>query len=268
MHFIKWILLLILGITFFGTIGYAGWWTDGMFPDNKPLLSAIFAGAGVLMLFLYLILSSLFEGRQVDELHPAGIFSGIFKGFGAAILLFVLSVCILFACGMVSFSGISIDWSYIGFRFAATFMIAVCEEIVFRGFLFRFLDQRWNTALALFISAIVFGAYSFFRTDATIWTSAALAIDAGLLLGVAFKYSGNLFFPIGLNWMFGFLLSLPSSFGLNFPGHEILTGGDFGIDASIITVSLSISFILVYLLRMKRSRYKEDKRIIKPLWSR
>ena len=268
MPFLKWILLLILGTAFFGAIGYAVLWVGDLFQDSKPVLAAIYAGAGVLMLFLYLLLSSLMEGRQVDELHPGGIFPGIFKGFGTAILLLAVPAGVLFACGMLDFGSISFDWEELGFSFAFSFAVAVCVEIVFRGFLFRFLDQRWNFALGLLFSAIAFGALNYLRPGATIWSSVALAIGSGFLLGAAFKYSGSLFFPIGITWMSCFILSFLSSAGISVTGNELLTGGDAGLDSSIITVAVCLVFILIYLVKMKNSRHKEDKRIIKPLWSR
>ena len=128
--------------------------------------------------------------------------------------------------------------------------MAVGEEIIFRGVLFRWIDEKWGFVTALVTSAILFGAMHMGQPNATWWSSLAIAIEAGLMLGAAYKWSGTLWFPIGIHWawnffqgnIFGFAVS-GSDAGVSLfhsvtNGPEILTGGSFGAEASIITVIL------------------------------
>ena len=147
-------------------------------------------------------------------------------------------------------------------------VIAVGEEIVFRGIIFRMIAERWNVAMALVVSSLLFGAMHIINPDASVWSSIAIAIEAGLLLGAAYSFSGNLWLPIGIHWawnfmegnIFGFYVSgQPENYRLLTPsisGPDILTGGDFGPEASIIAVVFGI----VLSARFIRLSYKPHEK--------
>ena len=138
-------------------------------------------------------------------------------------------------------------------------IVAVGEELMFRGVLFRWIDEKFGFSAALIASALVFGLVHIANPGATWWSSLAIAIEAGLLLGAAYKYSGTLWLPIGIHWAWNF--SQGNVFGFEvsggnagstliipyIDGPEIITGGDFGAEASIIAVVLgaAISAVLV-----------------------
>ena len=100
--------------------------------------------------------------------------------------------------------------------------------------------------------------------NATWWSSLAIAIEAGLLLGAVYKWAGNLWVPIGIHWswnytqgnIFGLAVSggntNESILATTVNGPEIITGGAFGPEASIITVILGLFLTLVFL----RNRYR------------
>jgi membrane protease YdiL (CAAX protease family) len=82
----------------------------------------------------------------------------------------------------------------------------------------------------------------------TLWASIAIAIEAGLLLGAAYKWSGTLWLPIGIHWAWNFAQG--NIFGFAVSGNQAgdsiivsqvdgpawLTGGAFGAEASVIAV--------------------------------
>ena len=70
--------------------------------------------------------------------------------------------------------------------------VAVGEEILFRGVLFRWIDEKWGFIAALVVSALLFGFMHLGQPGSSWWSSLAIAIEAGLLLGAAYKYSGTL----------------------------------------------------------------------------
>ena len=142
--------------------------------------------------------------------------------------------------------------------------VAVGEEMIFRGVIFRWLDERWNTWVALLISAILFGWMHISNENATWWSSLAIAIEAGLLLGAAYKWSGTLWVPIGIHWAWNYVQG--NVFGLavsgmkvgdtiletNVNGPDIITGGAFGPEASIIAVILGTLITIVFLTNRYR----------------
>ncbi|MEO6602981.1 MAG: type II CAAX endopeptidase family protein [Polyangiaceae bacterium] len=123
----------------------------------------------------------------------------------------------------------------------------VAEELLFRGILFRWLEQFGGTWAALLLTSALFGAAHFFNPNATAFSSFALACEAGLLLGGAYMLTRSLWMPVGLHaaWNFtqGEIFDVPvSGFdqrGLveaKLSGHELLSGGTFGLEASIIAL--------------------------------
>ena len=133
---------------------------------------------------------------------------------------------------------------------AGFFIVAVGEEVLFRGILFKWIDKRWGMWVALVVSGLIFGLAHLINDNATWWSGFAIAIEAGLLLGAAYKWSGTLWLPIGIHWawnyvqgnIFGFAVSGndagDSLFRITTSGPDILTGGAFGAEASIISVVL------------------------------
>ena len=121
------------------------------------------------------------------------------------------------------------------------------------------IDERWNTRAALIVSALFFGFGHLSNDNATWWSSLAIAIEAGLLLAAAYKWSGTLWVPIGIHWAWNYVQG--NVFGLavsginigdgmlatRVNGPDIITGGAFGPEASIITVVLGALYTLVFL---------------------
>ena len=57
--------------------------------------------------------------------------------------------------------------------------VAVGEEIICRGVIFRLIDERWNTWVALLVSALLFGWMHISSDNATWWSSMAISIEGG-----------------------------------------------------------------------------------------
>ena len=147
-------------------------------------------------------------------------------------------------------------------------VVAVGEEVLFRGIVFRLLDQQWGTVVALILSALLFGFVHITNDNATVWSSVAIAVEAGLLLGAAYKWSGNLWLPIGIHWawnffqgpVFGFAVSGNDTSSLIKPvieGSEWLTGGTFGAEASIPAFVTGLIFTALFLYWSWKRNYRE-----------
>lgn len=94
-----------------------------------------------------------------------------------------------------------------------------------------------------------------------------LAIQAGLLLGAAYIYSGNLWFPIAIHFAWNFTQS--TIFGANVSGNKIsktlitskiqgaewFTGGQFGPEGSIqATLFCFIATIILLVLSHREGK--------------
>src|SRR5205085_9197084 len=131
--------------------------------------------------------------------------------------------------------------------FSLLLAAAIGEELIYRGVLYRVLEEGLGTVPALVVSAGVFGFTHGANPGATLASSAAIALEAGLLLGLAYTVTRSLWFPIGIHfgWNFaqGGIFNAPIS-GTQFPGMlnfkivgpEVWTGGAFGPEASLVSV--------------------------------
>jgi hypothetical protein len=200
------------------------------------------------MLGLYSLFVHWFEGHWAQDLPMRKCLPHTVAGLGVGLGYFVVVVAIMMAFGVYKIIGIGNEWTDIVSSFFVFLLVAIGEEVIFRGVFFRWIDEKWGFMVALVLSALIFGLVHITNDNASLWSSLAIAIEAGLLLGAIYKYSGTLWAPIGVHWawnfsqgnIFGFEVSgtdagaslLQSSVS----GSEWLTGGAFGAEASVISV--------------------------------
>lgn len=143
----------------------------------------------------------------------------------------------------------------------------VAEELVFRGILFRVVEERAGTWLAMAATAVLFGATHLLNPDATLWGAVAVAVEGGCVLAAAFAATRTLWLPIGLHvgWnfavtgIFGTAVSgAGSATGLLdgvTSGPVLLSGGAFGPEASLAALLVGMAMTAVFLrLAHRRGR--------------
>ena len=190
------ILLLIIG----STIQAFGVYTASEY--NSYLINIpIFLITAAVLLLLYSLLTRYVEGNDACKIAPRKDISSIGKGLLIGFSYFIIVTATMSLCGCYHIKSIQFDWEKQLFSFTLFFLVAVSEEIFFRGILFRMINRRWNLWAALVISALIFGGLHIFNDNATLWSSIAIAIEAGSLLGAAYAYSKNLWLPIGIHWI-------------------------------------------------------------------
>ncbi len=226
----------------------------------------------VVLIITYLAGVRWIERRQATELTaregPREFGAGAALGLGlfTAVMLILWIARAYQPTGWGGFRGIAS-----GFLFAL--MAAVLEEILFRGLLFRLLAKIFGTWGALAITSVLFGAAHAFNRGATVWSSFAIALEAGMLLGAAYAVTQRLWMPIGLHvgWnftegsLFGMSVSgLSSTKGVvsgTLHGSAFLTGGAFGPEASIVAVVVCCVAAFILMRRIRRLG-----RVEPPIW--
>lgn len=258
----KWILLLIAAFLL-STIGYGMVMAGFEVSDQLFHSSLTLAWAGI-VLGLYALFVRLMEKHWPTDLSLRRLISHTLLGLLVGFVFMVLVVST-----MAASSDVTMVWNnFSGEQQFSVFMmflaVAVGEEMIFRGVIFRWIDERWNTWVALLVSAILFGWIHITNDNATWWSSLAIAIEAGLMLGAAYKWSGTLWVPIGIHWawnytqgnVFGLAVSGmkagDSIFVTTVNGPDIITGGGFGPEASIIAVILGTLITIVFLTNRYR----------------
>jgi membrane protease YdiL (CAAX protease family) len=221
--------------------------------DGFALASA--AALSIVMLAVYALLVRLLERRAAHELSLS---PGASLAIGGALLgftLFLLVFLVFAALGIAYWDG---AYNLLGLApaFALAITSGVGEELVFRGGIFRVLEDSFGTLIALVFSAAIFGLIHGANPSATTLSTVAIALEAGALLALAYAATRNLWFPIGLHFgwnfteggLFGAAVSgnqMKGAMAIPLSGPDLLTGGAFGPEASIVAVAVCLAAALV-----------------------
>lgn len=171
----------------------------------------------IMALTSYVILFRYYEKRRITELGLS--FFGKNAGIGLVIglLLQSLVIFVMFAYGSYTILRVN-PISYILPGFAIALSSAVFEELLFRGILFRLLEEKLGSIISLFISALIFGLLHLANKNSNLYSALSIAIQAGILLAAAFIYSRNLWLPIALHFAWNFAET--SIFGAIISGNQ------------------------------------------------
>ncbi len=232
-------------------LGHLLWKYGSDFAANAPegeifdLLPAVIAA--LLLPPLYVLLYRRLEKRPVHEFALNTMLPHLALGLLIGLTLQTLSILTVALLGTATLTAVN-PLSFMRPALAMALGAAVFEEIVFRGIVFRILQEKTGSYAALLISGLLFGAMHLGNPNATLSSALMIAIEAGILLGAAYIYSGTLWLPIGLHFGWNFTQSgifsantsgmelPPGLLQISLEGPDWLTGGAFGPEAAIQTV--------------------------------
>ena len=219
--------------------------------SDEPLIKSITAsiGASVMFLAYYLHLKYL-EKKSFSEFSFKYIHkelpTGLMIGFGAMSLV----VFILYLLGYYNFVDIKSLYEFLP-TVAFIFGAAVLEEIIFRGLIFRKLEQWKGPITALMVSSLIFQIPHFMNLHSGI-SPAILGVLFGVVTGLMYAYTRRLWLPIGFHFAWNlvqpiFITTLSggkfiSLFEAQLEGPELIIGSEFGLEVSIF--SFAFLFII------------------------
>jgi hypothetical protein len=228
------VMLILTGFSLLGS--FAALWVATKFIDRKPLMSI---------------------GLSVkDKANEMLIGLGFALAFIGGLFL------VLWLIGAINITG------YVGFKpgvfivSVMLFMAAFDEELIFRGYILNnMMDSTSNRWIALAGSSLLFALLHSGNTNVwSTWVPMTELFAAGFILGISYTFTKNLWFPtffhFGWNFfqgLFGFEISGFNVDSWKIISHEntgnvpdIVSGGAFGIEGSVITLSCTI--ICTYLI--------------------
>lgn len=196
-----------------------------------------------------------------------GRWKDLLAGLGVAVLLYVVGFGLSLLTGTVEVAGVQLVPSALLGTLLLFLLVAVTEEVMLRGFVLgRMLAGGMNRFVALFLSSALFSAMHLFNPNFALLPFVNILL-AGCLLGASFLYTRNLCFPIALhwfwNWMQGPVLgyevsgmnSGESLLTLRLTGSDLLTGGSFGFEGSLLcTVLLVVGTLAIVGYYERRGR--------------
>lgn len=266
------IALVAVGFVTVASLRALGWAGPAASASTKGWSQLIFRGLPTVA--AYLALTRIVERRRPAELAwrklPLHALTGIL--LGVALLSVVIGV--LWLAGSYHILGVGGEVHWLGTILTVGLGAGISEEIVFRGALFRIVEEGAGTWAALLLSALAFGALHLGNPNATLWSGMAIAIEAGVLFGLAYHVTRSLWFCMGLHaaWnvmegpVFGTSVSgLPAHGWIkaSLTGPDWLSGGHFGPEASVVTPLCCLALATVFLvIALRRGS------IVAPSWVR
>lgn len=142
----------------------------------------------------------------------------------------------------------------------------IVEEAVFRGFIMTALERRWNRWAAVLLPSVLFGALHIIGSELDLLSMVQLVL-AGTMVGVLFSLvaleSGSIWNGALIHGVWNaVLLALlhigpePDSGSLfNYlpeTKNFLLTGGDFGVEASVISIAAYALFAALALILLRK----------------
>jgi hypothetical protein len=231
------------------------------------------ASIPILVFAYWFLISRLGEHPKNDYRDPNAL-RHLGLGVAAGFLLFSAAVGVAALCGVYRITGPGDTRDLLAALVGPTIFAAVSEELIFRGIMFRWIEEFGGSWMALFVTSAFFGAAHLHNPNASSVAAVGIALEAGVLLGAAYMLTRSLWMPMGIHaaWNFaqGEIYDIPVSgtpaHGLltaELKGPPLLTGNGFGLEASIILIVMAtiLGFWLLW-LAIRRGQ------LMKPWWVR
>lgn len=269
------LLLLIFGF-FFGaliaeecTLSLLG--STGYENDHYYLLSAILSCSMVSLVVLFL--HCIIDRRPLSELGLCSYnklrkFSKIIILWTVIVFTLGLIICIL--SGSANISAVQLHWKDLSLSLIMFIFGAFYEEILIRGYLLtRLCRSGLNIWISLSITSLIFSALHLANPDMSICSAVNLFLG-GFFDGCIFLLTGSLWTAVishcAWNWLqgsiFGFNVSggefYQSLITLEYPSYNLINGGLFGFEGSIICTILLLPSVFVLIKLVSKNLKKTE----------
>lgn len=222
--------------------------------------------AAILAIPLVLVFRVWVDRRSITSmgLQWQGFSRQAMAGVLLSIVLLGLGSLILFATGNIWWTGVTFDAASFFSALGLFALIALEEELVFRGYMLNNLMESMDKWTALTITTVAFALVHLGNLHIDLVAVINL-LAGGFLLGINYIYTRNLWFSLlfHCSWNFcqGSVLGYEVS-GLDFQsllhmeknGSHLLTGGQFGFEGSLIATLLLVITILVWQKRVSSKK--------------
>lgn len=188
----------------------------------------------------------------------------ILEGLLTALAIYTVGFVLLWVTGNVEVTAVCFNVPDLFNSWLLMLLVAVAEETALRGFVLGWmLHAGMNRWVALVTSSLLFSLLHFFNPNFAFVPFLNIFLS-GMMLGISYIYTRNLWFPISLhlfwNWLqgavFGFSVS-GNDFGtslltLRLPEENLMNGGAFGFEGSLPCTALSL--VAIFLIGRVASR--------------
>jgi membrane protease YdiL (CAAX protease family) len=265
---IRALLIIIPFIIFFTVFQLIGYFLLGFDAGYQPLtlvettIMQIIGTAGTALLVFIFTRYIDRAGFKSLGFQSKDFMQNILSGIIIGLLLTGIGFCILLLLDEISVTTVDFDISKLLTSIVLFSFVAFNEELIMRGYILNNLLQSMNKYVALLFVSMIFSAMHIFNPNFDLMSFFSIML-AGLLLGISYIYTKNLWFPIALHFSWNFFQG--TIFGFKVSGKElysvinqhpvennILNGGDFGFEGSIISQIFIVIATLAIWLSVRR----------------
>lgn len=214
------------------------------------------------------------EGRAVSELGTQGMGRQLGAGLLLGVGLYAACELTLMALGFYRIEGLN-PMRFLLPAVAMAVSSGVFEELLFRGVLFLSVEKWAGSWVALAVSSLVFGLTHLMNPQGTLEGAIFIAVEAGILLGACVMLTRRLWLGMGFHmaWnytqqaVFSSIVSgndaAPGWIRSTIQGPDYLTGGQFGLESSVLALVVCTTTGLVMLMLAHRRAL-----VVAPIWKR
>ncbi|MCU0322327.1 MAG: CPBP family intramembrane metalloprotease [Chitinophagaceae bacterium] len=213
----------------------------------------------LVLLISYYFLFRILDDREINELSLNELPKEMFGGFIWGFFTISIPIGVLYLLGYYKIISFSLD-NYTLSLFTKLLLAALIEELFHRGLVFREVEKWLGTHIGILVVMLI-ETWHILNPNATFY-GLFLYLCWGFTMSMIFVYTKRIWLPFffHVGWNFAQPFYGSNLTGLNdmgtiinskFEGPILLTGGEVGIEDSIITtiLLLSISVYLYYLSR-------------------
>ncbi len=259
------LLLVLMGLSGDVMISYA----------NEPLKAVAHVVALAIAGFaIYLAYAHFIEQRVPSELDLRGMGRELGTGLLIGAGLYAACELVLMALGFYRIQGLN-PWRFMLPAIAMALSSGIFEELLFRGVLFRSVETWLGSWAALVISSLVFGLTHLMNAQGTLEGALFIAVEAGILLAAAYMLTRRLWLSMGFHMAWNYTQSAifssivsgtdaePGLIRSTIKGPDLLTGGNFGLESSVLALALcTTTGVVMLVMAVKRGK------IVPPVWKR
>ena len=243
-----------------------------MFSPNIMML-IMYYGYVILIgiMFLYW---KLFQKKTLSELGFTQKVGSYITGVITGTVLVVISVLLVVLAGAISYCGVfeNINYGFILLMLGGFICQGAMEEVLCRGIVMGLLMKRTSAPVAIGLSSLLFTIPHLFNMTLSGGVFIFFAIVNLFLISIVFSlltlYYKSIWAACGLHSIWNFILY--NIFGMNLSGNDeikaavfdmrsvgnnILNGGIYGIEASVVTaIVLAVTVIILFVIINRKGR--------------
>jgi len=179
-------------------------------------------------------------------------FTDCIAGIIIGMIIMTIGYFVLVYLNEIFFVKVNFDLKEISISILFFAIVAIVEETLLRGYVLNNLMHSFNKYVALIVSSILFSLMHGFNANVDLFALTVIFL-AGILLGISYVYTKNLWFPIALHFSWNLFQTF---YGFNVSGQKVysivefrinesnlLNGGVFGFEGSYLSIIAEIIVI-------------------------